>query len=110
MIAKLRMQSASDIITNSSSEVFIVKNQKSRNQELVEIITNVMKAAGLDIDNVLCFEIASSNGVVDAYCKGSKYRKGDMLIWSADENTIPYWLMEFIEQLDYDNIIRYHLS
>lgn len=33
-----------------------------------------------------------------------------MLIWSADENSIPYWLMEFIEQLNYNHISRYHLG
>lgn len=49
MIVKLTTQSVSDIITNSSSEVFVVRNLKSRNQELQELITSVMTAAGLEI-------------------------------------------------------------
>ena len=104
MIVKLTTQSVSDIITNSSSEVFVVRNLKSRNQELQELITSVMTAAGLEIDDILSFEVASTDGW------NIKYKKGDMLIWSADENSIPYWLMEFIEQLNYNHISRYHLG
>lgn len=108
MIVKLTTQSVSDIITNSSSEVFVVRNLKSRNQELQELIISVMTAAGLEIDDILCFEVASANGKVDDW--NIKYKKGDMLIWSADQNSIPYWLMEFIEQLNYNHISRYHLG
>lgn len=107
MIARLRMQSASDIITNSSSEVFIIRNQKSRNQEIFELITNVARAAGLKINDMLHYKVASSNGEID---DGYKYKKGDMLIWSKEDNSIPYWFMEFIEQLDCNNITRYHLG
>lgn len=108
MIVKLTTQSVSDIITNSSSEVFVVRNLKSRNQELQELITSVMTAAGLEIDDILSFEVASTDGKIDGW--NIKYKKGDMLIWSADENSIPYWLMEFIEQLNYNHISRYHLG
>lgn len=108
MIVKLTTQSVSDIITNSSSEVFVVRNLKSKNQELQELITSVMTAAGLEIDDILSFEVASTDGKIDGW--NIKYKKGDMLIWSADENSIPYWLMEFIERLNYNHISRYHLG
>lgn len=101
------MQSASDIITNSSSEVFIARNLKSKNQEIIELIQNVAKAANLDLDEILEFEIASEDERIDSRIK---CRKGDLLIWSVDDNSIPYWLMEFISSLDYDNISRYHLG
>lgn len=101
------MQSASDIITNSSSEVFIARNLKSKNQEIIELIQNVAKAANLDLDEILEFEIASEDERIDSRIK---CRKGDLLIWSADDNSIPYWLMKFISSLDYDNISRYHLG
>ena len=107
MIVKLMMQSASDIITNSSSEVFIARNLKSKNQEIIELIQNVAKAANLDLDEILEFEIASEDERIDSRIK---CRKGDLLIWSADDNSILYWLMEFISSLDYDNISRYHLG
>lgn len=61
MIVKLTTQSVSDIITNSSSEVFVVRNLKSRNQELQELITSVMTAAGLEIDDILSFEVGWEN-------------------------------------------------
>lgn len=96
-----------DIITNSSSEVFIARNLKSKNQEIIELIQNVAKAANLDLDEILEFEIASEDERIDSRIK---CRKGDLLIWSADDNSIPYWLMEFISSLDYDNISRYHLG
>jgi hypothetical protein len=67
-----------------------------------------MTAAGLEIDDILSFEVASTDGKIDGW--NIKYKKGDMLIWSADENSIPYWLMEFIEQLNYNHISRYHLG
>ena len=42
-----------DIITNSSSEVFIARNLKSKNHEIIELIQNVAKAANLDLDEIL---------------------------------------------------------
>ena len=45
------------IITNSSYEVFIDRNLKSKNQEIIELIQNVAKAANLDLDEILEFEI-----------------------------------------------------
>ena len=47
MIVILRTQSISDVIKNSSSELFVVHNQKSKNQEIEELIDKVVTAAGL---------------------------------------------------------------
>ena len=39
-----------------------------------------------------------------------KIKRGDLVIESVTDNSIPGWVMEFIESLDYSNINRYHLG
>ena len=110
------IQSFSDIITNSSSELFIIKNPKEKGEEIVKFLTGVYKLLGRNIDDDLCMRPADQDDIAEAKDWGYKCKKGDMVIWSADENSIPYPIMVLIEGLDslidipYGSVERHHLG
>ena len=102
------IQSFSDIITNSSSELFIIKNPKEKGEEIVKFLRN--------IDDDLYIGPADQDDIAEAKDWGYKCKKGDMVIWSAGENSIPYPIMVLIEGLDslidipYGSVERHHLG
>lgn len=98
-----QIESHRSIIEDLLTEICYHENEIKN----LETLLNDDRAANLDLDEILEFEIASEDERIDSRIK---CRKGDLLIWSADDNSIPYWLMEFISSLDYDNISRYHLG
>lgn len=109
------IQSISDIITNSSSEVFIIKGQKERNQEIMDLIIGLYKLIGRDIDCDLEMFVATEKFHDKDW--EYKYKKGDIVIYSNDDNSIPYAVMVFIEELPsildylhYGDIERHHLG
>ena len=114
----IKIQSFSDIITNSSSEVFIISTDK--HAEVAEFLKNVCDLFGLDMDEIMEFESATRNGR-DEY-SDTKYKKGDLIIRSIDDNSIPGIIMDIISNLDwYDylpkikelnikNVTREHLG
>lgn len=93
------IQSISDIITNSSSEVFVIKGQEERNQEIMDLITGLYNLLGRDIDDDL--EIFISDEMFSDPDWNYKYEEGDIVIYSNDDNSIPYAIMVFIEELPY---------
>lgn len=109
------IQSISDIITNSSSEVFVIKGQKERNQDIMNIIIGLYELLGRDIDKDLEMSVASQD-FKDKFWD-YHYKKGDIVIYSNEDNSIPYAIMEFIENLPslldylhYGDIERCHLG
>lgn len=110
------IQSISDIITNSSSEVFVIKGKKERNQEIMELIINLYNLLGREIDDDLEIFV-SSRDYKDYKELGYKCRKGDIIIQSTSDNSIPCAIMYFIEELPslldclhYGDIERHHLG
>lgn len=95
-----KIQSMSDIITNSSSEVFIVSTDN--HEKVINFINDVCEVCGLNTDDLMHFESADRDGSVCGW-SDTNYKKGDLLIHSTDENTIPYYIMEIIEELPYLN-------
>lgn len=99
----MKIISISDIITNSSSEVFIIHSkpefQDEINQEIPELLTQLCELVGLDLNETMEFEVSDKSGVDEdwEYYKA----KNDLIIWSAGDNTIPSWLMYFIEDINY---------
>ena len=88
----IKIQSFSDIITNSSSEVFVISTDK--HAEVAEFIKNVCDLFGVDME----FDSATENGRVGY---NSKHKKGDLIIYSTGDNTIPGVIMQIIEDLDW---------
>ena len=95
-----KIQSMSDIITNSSSEVFIVSTDN--HEKVINFINDVCEVCGLNTSDLMYFESADQGGYVEGWTD-TNYNKGNLLIHSADENTIPYYIMEIIEELPYLN-------
>lgn len=90
------MQSASDIITNSSSEVFIARNLKSKNQEIIELIQDDF------------FDISYSSGdeylnYIYSNCSSSECRELVEAIQKFgvfdDKNIVQTTLMEKLEKI-----------
>lgn len=109
------IQSISDIITNSSSEVFVIKGQKERNQDIMNIIIGLYELLGRDMDEDLEMFVASEKFHDRGW--GYQYKKGDIVIYSNGENSIPYAIIEFIENLPslldylhYGDVNRCHLG
>lgn len=97
----MKILSISDVITNSSSEVFIVhakpEFQDRINEEVPELLAKLCSVLELDIDDILTTRISTETGIDDDWYYN--LNKGDLIIESVSDNTIPYWLMEFIEDL-----------
>lgn len=95
-----KIQSMSDIITNSSSEVFIVNTDN--HEKVINFIKDVCEVCGWNTEDLMCFESADIDGSVEGWTD-INYKKGDLLIYSAGDNAIPYYIMEIIEELPYLN-------
>lgn len=97
----INIQSISDIITNSSSEVFVITTDK--HAEVAKFIKDVCEVFGVDMDEIMEFESSTTNHK-DSYT-GVKVAKGDLVIYSAEENSIPAIIMDMIESLDWANYL-----
>lgn len=110
------IQSISDIITNSSSEVFVISTNK--HAEVASFIKDICNVFGVDMDDIMEFESATKNGRVGY---DLKHKAGDLIIYSTGDNTIPGVIINLIEELDWcytpkvealniKNVIRQHLG
>ena len=119
----IHIQSVSDLITNSSSEVFICSvnntNARALAAEIQGFIDTLMEVLGFEGDDYYSgaeVTIANSDGEIDGW--GYKYKKGDILIESRDDNSIPWSIMAVLEDLPYlpkfekriTDVERHHLG
>lgn len=119
----IHIQSVSDLITNSSSEVFICQVDTNDTEklrlEIESLINTLMETLGYEGDDYYTgatVEIANEDRDVEDF--GYKYKKGDILIWSREENSIPWNIMGILEDLDYlpkfedkvTDVERHHLG
>lgn len=105
------IQNISDIITNSSSEIFVCKTDNPEytinllREVLSSVYDNLKKANdhagrntfsyyGETIDDLMTISIASHDFKDSNY--NYEYKKGDVIIESTDDNSIPDMLMQFI--------------
>jgi hypothetical protein len=89
------IQSFSDIITNSSSEVFVIESKD--HEKIKTFLADVCEVFGWDVNGLMSFESAEKDGDVEGWC--STYKAGDLLIWSNGDNSIPYIIMEIISEM-----------
>lgn len=119
----LKIQSINDLITNSSSEVFICStesNPEITRDEIQEFIDTLMDVLGYgDNDEFYIganITVAEEDGVISGWAY--PYKKGDILIESKDDNSIPWNIMDILGDLQYipvfehkiTNVERYHLG
>lgn len=113
---KMKIQSFSDIITNSSSELFIIRNPKEEGEKITEFLQGVYELLGRDINDDMEISPADSNDMAQAKECGYTVKKGDLVIWSTSDNSIPWGIMDLIEGLpslfniSYGSIERHHLG
>lgn len=106
-----------DVITNSSTELFVIDTDKS-----VETIKEILQEA-INLHNKTLGTLYTFNEVFEE----PKFNKGKVVIdgWedyyqskhsdaviikSADDNSIPYWMFEFIEYVFGYSTERFHLG
>lgn len=94
------IQSFSDIITNSSSEVFVIESKD--HEKIKTFLADVCEVFGWDVNDLMTFESAEKDGDVEGWY--STYKAGDLLIWSTDDNSIPSIIMEIISDMKWDYI------
>lgn len=98
----MKIISFSDVITNSSSEVFILHpkpevNRKDLLHEIEEVLDTLCELTGEDPARVYCTDISDTEGINENW---EYYQaEGDILIESVSDNTIPGWMKDFIEYL-----------
>lgn len=99
----MKILSISDVITNSSSEVFVIHSkpefQEQINEEIPELLKEMCDLVGLDIYDIMSFEVAEESEIDSDWQYYTAKR--DLLINSCSDNSIPDWLMRFIEDLPY---------
>ena len=120
------VQNISDVITNSSSEIFIC--QTDNPEEVANTMREVLSAVyenfrtarscskkntlGLyekNLDDILSISIANSDYYDNSW--GISYKKGDIIVESQYDNSIPSILMDFIyEFFDWDKVQQHHLG
>lgn len=120
------IQNISDVITNSSSEIFICQTDKP--EETLELMREVLSSVyenlkkardnggkntysyyGETIDDLMSIYIAEYDGGDSDW--GYTYKKGNIIIESTDDNSIPTILMDFIyEFFPYNQIKHQHLG
>lgn len=94
---KIRVRSISDVITNSSSEAYIITTRRGEDPaDLADIITKLISDLGLIPEKIITWKVA------DKACHGvgPKWKKGDLLVQSTNENTIPYPLSCLLEGIE----------
>lgn len=117
----INIQSISDLITNSSSEVFICSVSGDPNSvcdSLQEFIDELMRLCGYDGYDYAGAEVyvADSDGRDKWY--DYSWKEGDVIVESREDNSIPYVIMEALKNLPYiprfenevTNIKRHHLG
>lgn len=92
------IQSFSDIITNSSSEVFVIESKD--HEKIKTFLADVCEVFGWDVNNLMTFESVEEDGEVEGW--DSTYKAGNLLIWSADDNSIPSVIMDIISEMQWE--------
>jgi hypothetical protein len=104
----MKILSISDVITNSSSEVFILhakpEFQDEINQEIPEFLKEVCNLFEEDIEDMLYTEISDETYIDEEWYY--YVHKNDLIIHSNSDNTIPQWLMEIIDNLPWTKKFR----
>lgn len=100
----LKIQSIGDLITNSSSEVFVIKGGLLSEaivcivKELSKTWINAKQSDWIkNLDDMLEVEIAGSS--FEDHSWKYSYEKGDVVIYSTEDNSIPYDVMEAFEAI-----------
>lgn len=118
-VIKIETHSFVDVITNSSTELFVCNTDKSVEMvkeiltEKYESFNKLYDRGKQDVNDILEVKIADEKCVKDMeewkeYYSNLKIKKGDIIIKGIDDNSIPYEFFDVIEELF--DVLRYHLG
>ena len=109
----IKPHSVIDVITNSSTELFIISTTKT-----IEVVKEILQDL-IDIDNKITgysrtfddiFDepyVQNTDDVVDGW--GINIPSGSIVIYGANDNSIPFWMQEFLEA-NFGYNCRHHLG
>ncbi len=111
----INIHSMVDIITNSSTELFVLDTEKS-----VEVVKEILEEAirlhntannvNLKFDDVFQeLYFGNAKNELDDWGYTTNLKEG-IVIRSATDNAIPYWMFEFIESIFGYSTERFHLG
>lgn len=98
----MKIISFSDVITNSSSEVFVLHPKPEVNKEdflheIEEVLDTLCELTGENREEMYYISSADNTEINENW--DYYQEEGDIIIESISDNTIPGWMMEFIEYL-----------
>ena len=94
------IQSISDIITNSSSEVFIIDSDN--NEKIMSFLQDICEHFGYNISEIMSMYIADEDGCVVWFDEVYRYKKGDLVIDTTYDNSIPYIIYHLLDNLSWN--------
>lgn len=94
------IQSISDIITNSSSEVFIIDSDN--NEKIMSFLQDICEHFGYNISEIMSMYIADEDGSVVWFDEVHRYKKGDLVIDTTYDNSIPYIIYHLLDNLSWN--------
>lgn len=100
----MKILNISDVITNSSSEVFVIKPQDGINaEELLEEIDDFIRSLcdTIGYDDPGLYSYIADQNYQDSYFNNYNYSSGDILIHSNSDNSIPWNLIEVLSNLEW---------
>lgn len=113
----INIHSFIDVITNSSTELFVLDTEKS-----LEVVREILESA-IDLHNKThntsltfkeCFEephVGNGNKALEGWERHySSNIENGIILMGADDNSIPYWMWEFIESTFGYSTERFHLG
>jgi len=112
-ILVIKVHSFIDVITNSSSELFVVKDKKQTVETIREILSEIIEVCCPNIpptEDIYEIEVCNKKVAKDYVSEwyDINISPGDIIIKSSCDNSIPYSIFEIIEERF--NAKRYHLG
>ena len=113
----INVHSMVDLITNSSTELFVLDTEKS-----VDVIKDILQeainlhniASGTDYKFEDIFDEPYIGSAKEALAGWEDYHESEIgvgvIIYGANDNSIPYWMFEFIESVFGYSTERFHLG
>lgn len=114
MMKELKIQSIADVITNSSSEIFVIQDPKNLEGTLESyggFLHSIKEYCNLFLEKEHvegcymnhdswedCFEVSIANHKDYDHDYGYGFNVGDLLVESVSDNTIPCEVMDYIEE------------
>lgn len=101
----MEIKSITDVITNSSSEVFVIRYKKDiERKDIIKILVSLIESLDLKVEDTIDWYTETNQKGVDDVSGSIKTKKGDLIITPSkdkdggyNENRIPLAICQFIK-------------